>query len=138
MFFAQWLFLSGGGDFISNMAFSLMGRFRGGPAKAAIVASGLFGTISGSAVANVASTGTITIPIMKKNGYSSTFAGAVESVASTGGLIMPPVMGAAAFIMAEFLSLPYSSITTWACSYRLICVQLRGVLKVCLQMKFLL
>jgi len=110
MFFAQWLFLSGGGDFISNMAFSLMGRFRGGPAKAAIVASGLFGTISGSAVANVASTGTITIPIMKKNGYSSTFAGAVESVASTGGLIMPPVMGAAAFIMAEFLSLPYSSI----------------------------
>lgn len=110
IFFAQWLFISGGGDFISNIAFSLMGRFRGGPAKAAIVASALFGTISGSAVANVASTGTVTIPIMKKNGYSPTFAGATESVASTGGLIMPPVMGAAAFIMAEFLAVPYSKI----------------------------
>jgi len=86
------------------------GRSPGGPGKVAIVASGLLGTISGSAVANVATTGAFTIPLMKSVGYRPAFAGAVEAVASTGGQIMPPVMGAAAFVMAEFLGLKYSQI----------------------------
>ena len=108
--FGQILFSTGGGDVFMKLANASMGRYRGGPAKAAVVASAMFGSISGSAVANVASTGVITIPLMKRTGYSPTFAGAVEAVASTGGAIMPPVMGAAAFVMTEFLGIPYSSV----------------------------
>jgi TRAP transporter 4TM/12TM fusion protein len=86
---------------------ALMGRQRGGAAKVAVIASGMFGSLSGSASANVAVTGSVTIPLMKKTGYTPPFAGAVEAVASTGGLIMPPVMGITAFMMAEFLGIPY-------------------------------
>jgi len=89
---------------------AMVGRFTGGAAKVAIVSSSLFGTISGSSVANVYGTGTFTIPLMKRFGYSANFAGAVEAAASTGGQIMPPVMGAAAFIMAEFLGAPYINV----------------------------
>ena len=91
----------GGGEFITNVAIAGFGRFRGGPAKIAVVASSLFGTISGSAVANGMVDGWITIPLMKKTGYKPHVAGAIEAVASTGGQIMPPVMGAAAFIQAR-------------------------------------
>lgn len=108
--FGQGLFLSGGSGFFTDISMGLMGRFRGGQAKIAIVASALFGTISGSAVANVVSTGVVTIPMMKRAGYRPHVAGAVESVASTGGQLMPPVMGVAAFLMAEFLETSYASI----------------------------
>ncbi len=108
--FGQVLFATGGGDIFLKLAHATMGRYRGGPAKAAVVASALFGSISGSAVANVASTGVITIPLMKRTGYSPSFAGAVEAVASTGGAIMPPVMGAAAFVMTEFLGISYGAV----------------------------
>lgn len=94
----------------NDLAFAAMGRFRGGPAKVSILASSLFGTISGSAVANVATTGVFTIPLMKKSGYKPYFAGAVEAVSSTGGQIMPPIMGAAAFIMATFIGVPYATV----------------------------
>lgn len=97
----------GGGDTLMDLAYALMGTVRGGPAKVAVIASSLFGTISGSAVANVTAVGMITIPLMKKTGYPSYFAGAVEAAAGTGGQIMPPVMGAAAFVMAEFLGVHY-------------------------------
>lgn len=97
----------GMGKFLINLAMALMGRYTGGPAKTAVLASGLMGSISGSAVANVVGTGTFTIPLMKANGYKPHFAGAVEACASSGGQLMPPVMGAAAFIIAEFLGLPY-------------------------------
>jgi len=95
------------GQFYIDFAIRALGRTPGGPAKAAIVSSGLFGSVSGSAVANVAGTGVVTIPLMKSIGYKSEFAGAVEAVASTGGQIVPPMMGAAAFIMAEILGIPY-------------------------------
>ena len=108
--FGQILFGTGGGEVFMKLAHSTMGRYRGGPAKASVMASAMFGSISGSAVANVASTGVITIPLMKRTGYNPTFAGAVEAVASTGGAIMPPVMGAAAFVMTEFLGIPYSAV----------------------------
>lgn len=108
--FAALLQGSGGGKIFIDLAMSLFGTVRGGPAKIAIVASGLFGTISGSAVANVAGTGTFTIPLMKHIGFHPRFAGAVEATASTGGQLMPPVMGAAAFIMAEILHIPYVAI----------------------------
>jgi len=94
-------------DVFIDLSLSLAGKSPGGPAKVAVIASGLTGTISGSGVANVLTTGSFTIPMMKKIGYSSVFAGAVEAVASTGGMLMPPVMGAAAFIIAEFLGIPY-------------------------------
>ena len=100
----------GMGDFLLELAMALMGRFVGGPAKTAVMASSLMGTISGSAVANVVGTGTFTIPLMKRNGYESHFAGAVEACASSGGQLMPPIMGAAAFIIAEFLGIPYISV----------------------------
>jgi TRAP transporter 4TM/12TM fusion protein len=108
--FGNVLYAVGGAAFLTDFALSLMGRFRGGPAKMAIVSSSLFGTISGSAVANVVVDGTMTIPMMKKSGYPPPIAAAVEATASTGGQIMPPVMGAAAFLMAEYLQLPYSEI----------------------------
>ena len=95
---------------INDIATSVAGQARGGPAKVAILASACMGTISGSAVANVATTGTFTIPMMKKMGYSPSFAASVEAIASTGGMIMPPIMGASAMIMAEFLGVPYVTI----------------------------
>ena len=100
----------GGGDFFMDISSALFGRFRGGPAKVAVVSSGLMGSISGSAVANVTTTGAFTIPLMKKMGYDKDFAGAVEATASTGGQLAPPVMGAAAFLMAEILAIPYGTI----------------------------
>lgn len=100
----------GGSDFFSDLAASLMGHFRGGPAKIAVVGSAFFGMISGSAVANVASVGNITIPLMKRAGYPAEFAASVEAVGSTGGQIAPPVMGAAAFLMAEYLQIPYADV----------------------------
>ncbi len=100
----------GMGEFLLDLAMALMGRFVGGPAKTAVLASGLMGTLSGSAVANVVGTGTFTIPLMKRNGYQSHFAGAVEACASAGGQLMPPIMGAAAFIIAEFLGISYISV----------------------------
>jgi TRAP transporter 4TM/12TM fusion protein len=106
----QSLFATGGGAFFTDLAMALMGKYRGGPAKVAVFGSTLFGTISGTAVSNVVTTGIITIPLMKKNGYRNEVAGAVEAVASTGGQIMPPVMGSAAFLIAEFLEMPYSHV----------------------------
>ena len=108
--FGQILFLIGGGDAISDFAFALMGKRRGGPAKVAILSSALFGSLSGSASANVATTGILTIPMMRRVGYSAEKSAAVEAVASTGGLILPPVMAATGFLMAEFLGIPYSSV----------------------------
>jgi TRAP transporter 4TM/12TM fusion protein len=110
MLFGRCLFAVGGGQFVSDIAMGLMGKYRGGPAKVAVIASALFGSISGSASANVATTGIITIPLMKKIGYSRDFAAAVEATASTGGLLLPPVMGAVAFIVAEFLEISYSKV----------------------------
>jgi TRAP transporter 4TM/12TM fusion protein len=108
--FGQTLYAVGGAAFLTDFSLSLMGRFRGGPAKMAIVSSSLFGTISGSAVANVVVDGTMTIPMMKKSGYPPAVAAAVEATASTGGQIMPPVMGAAAFLIAEYLQIPYTEV----------------------------
>ncbi|MCX7983157.1 MAG: TRAP transporter permease [Syntrophales bacterium] len=105
--FAAFLLISGVGQFFINIANGIAGAWRGGPAKVAIIASSLFGTISGSAVANVSSVGTFTVPLMRKLGYTPVMAGAVESVASTGGQIMPPIMGAAAFIVAEMVGVTY-------------------------------
>jgi len=104
----------GGGRFFLGLSSSLTGRSRGGPAKVAVISSALFGSISGSAVANVVSTGNLTIPLMKRMGYKPNVAGAVEAVASSGGQLMPPVMGAAAFVMAEVTSTPYSDIIRYA------------------------
>jgi TRAP transporter 4TM/12TM fusion protein len=101
---------TGGSEFFTDIAAAALGRTRGGPAKIAVLASSLFGTTSGSAVANVYAVGVVTIPLMKRGGYSPRMAGAIEAVASTGGQIMPPVMGAAAFLMAEFLKQPYAEI----------------------------
>lgn len=98
---------SGAGKFFTDLAFSITGGTRGGPAKAAVISSCFFGMISGSSVANTVTTGAFTIPLMKKTGYPAHFAGAVEASASTMGQIMPPVMGAAAFLIAEFLGIPY-------------------------------
>ena len=110
VFMGHLLMRSGGADFFTEISSALMGRSRGGAAKIAIVASALFGSISGSAVSNVASTGVITIPLMKRSGYSAHTSAAIEAVSSTGGQIMPPIMGAAAFLMAEFLQIPYSDV----------------------------
>jgi len=98
---------SGGGQFLTDVSLSLMGHFRGGPAKVSIVASSIFGSISGSTVGNVMSTGVVTIPLMKKTGLPGYFAAAVEAIASNGGQLAPPVMGATAFLIAEFLDIPY-------------------------------
>ncbi|MDO8877682.1 MAG: TRAP transporter permease [Pseudolabrys sp.] len=105
--FGAFLQTSGAGEFFLKLASSAVGTIRGGPAKVAIFASALFGTISGSAVANTASTGAVTIPMMKRSGYPAHFAAAVEAVASTGGQIMPPIMGAGAFIIADIVGVSY-------------------------------
>ena len=101
---------TGGGALFMDSALRLVGRRKGGAAKSAIVSSAMFGTISGSAVANVVSTGVFTIPLMKRTGYTPEEAGAHEATASTGGQLMPPVMGIAAFVMAELLAIPYARV----------------------------
>ncbi|MFC1907624.1 TRAP transporter permease [Chloroflexota bacterium] len=108
--FSQFMFATGAGDFMIKMALSLFGHVRGGPAKVAVVASGFMGMLSGATTANIASTGVFTIPLMKKTGYTPEFAGAVETVASNGGQIMPPIMGLVAFVMAQWLGVKYWSI----------------------------
>ncbi len=105
--FGAFLQACGAGRFFIDLALSLTGHLRGGPAKVAILASGLFGTISGSAAADVATTGVVTVPMMRRLGYPAAFAGAVEAVASTGGVLMPPMMGMVAFMVAEVLDSPY-------------------------------
>jgi len=107
VFFGQVLFKAGGSTFFTGIAMALMGRYRGGPAKIAIVGSSLFGSISGNIVSNVMTVGTVTIPLMKRAGFRPHLAAAIEACASTGGQITPPVMGIAAFIMAEFLQVPF-------------------------------
>jgi TRAP transporter 4TM/12TM fusion protein len=108
--FGAFLKNSGFTDFINDVALSIAGWTAGGPAKVAVIGSGFMGMVNGSAVANVVTTGAVTIPLMKKTGYKPTFAAAVEAVASTGGQFAPPIMGAAGFIMAEFLGVPYRTI----------------------------
>ncbi|MFZ5648156.1 MAG: TRAP transporter permease [Bacillota bacterium] len=105
--FGTFLEASGAGKFFIDFPYSFLGRARGGPAKVAVLASGFMGSINGSATANVVTTGTFTIPLMKKVGYKPHMAGAIETVASTGGMLMPPIMGAGAFVMAEFTGIPY-------------------------------
>lgn len=112
--FGSLLERAGAAEYFVQVAFAMLGRFRGGPAKAAVLASGLTGMVSGSSIANVATTGTFTIPLMKRVGLPDYKAGAVEVGASTNGQLLPPVMGAAAFIMAEFLGLPYIDVVTAA------------------------
>ena len=108
--FGNLLTVTGASNWFTEIALTAMGRFRGGSAKIAVLASALFGSISGSAVANVVATGVVTIPMIKRSGYASHQAAAIEAVASTGGQLMPPVMGASAFLMAEFLQIPYSEV----------------------------
>ncbi len=114
MVFAVALQATGGGTFFLNLALSLLGHVRGGPAKVSVVASGLFGSISGSVIANVLTTGAVTIPTMKRSGYPAYYAGAVEAAASTGGVLAPPIMGITAFIMAEFLEVAYINVAAAA------------------------
>lgn len=108
--FGTMLDRAGGGRFFINLALSLLGRFKGGPAKAAIVGSGLTGLVSGSSIANIVTTGTFTIPLMKKVGYTPVKAAAIEVAASTDGQLAPPIMGAAAFIIAEYVNVPYMAV----------------------------
>ncbi|MBI2295180.1 MAG: TRAP transporter permease [Betaproteobacteria bacterium] len=112
--FGSFMERTGVGKLFMDFALSLTGHTAGGPGKVAVVSSSLFGTVSGSAVANVLVDGPITIPLMKRSGFRPPFAAAVEAVASTGGQIMPPIMGAAAFVMAEFLAVSYFQVTIWA------------------------
>jgi TRAP transporter 4TM/12TM fusion protein len=112
--FGAFMERSGTGQLFMDFAMSITGRAAGGPGKVAVVSSSLFGTVSGSAVANVMVDGPITIPLMKRTGFRPPFAAAVEAVASTGGQLMPPIMGAAAFVMAEFLAVPYAQVALWA------------------------
>ncbi len=102
--------MTGGGAFFLNIAFATLGRHRGGPAKVAIISSGLMGSMSGSVITNVLTTGVLTIPAMKRVGFRPAYAGGVEACASTGGVLMPPVMGATAFVMATFIEVPYAEI----------------------------
>jgi TRAP transporter 4TM/12TM fusion protein len=112
--FGSFVEKSGAGKLFMDFALAMAGHSSGGPAKVAVITSSLFGTVSGSAVANVMTTGTFTIPLMKRTGYRPAFAGAVEAVASTGGQLMPPIMGAAAFVMAEFLGVSYLTVAGFA------------------------
>ena len=113
--FGAYLKHSGFSQFINDIALTMVGRSAGGPAKVAVLASALLGMINGSAIANVATTGTITIPMMKKTGYKKEFAAAVEAVASTGGQFAPPIMGAVGFVMAEFMGVSYATVLLAAC-----------------------
>ncbi len=108
--FGAVLQFTGAAAFFNDIAFALFGRVRGGPAKVAIFASGLMGSVSGSAVSNVLTTGVVTIPAMKRTGFAPAYAGGVEACASTGGVLMPPIMGATAFVMASFLGVPYTTV----------------------------
>ena len=108
--FGAFLLKSGAGDFMIRLALALLGRTVGGPAKMAVFASGMLGSISGSAVANTVGSGSLTIPMMKRTGFSPKFSGAVEAAASTGGQLMPPIMGAGAFIMSQWTQIPYLTI----------------------------
>ena len=110
LMFAGMLIASGATEFFMNLALALVGRTRGGPAKVAVLASGFFGSLSGSPMANVASTGAVTIPAMKRSGYPPHYAGAIEAVASSGGVIMPPIMGGLAFVMSAITDTPYAVI----------------------------
>jgi TRAP transporter 4TM/12TM fusion protein len=110
MIFGVTLQETGGAQFFLDFAFALFGKVRGGPAKVSVVSSALFGSMSGSAISNVVTTGAMTIPTMKRTGYPGYYAGAVEACSSSGGVVMPPVMGAVAFIMASFLMVPYASV----------------------------
>ena len=110
VFFGKLLFAAGGGNFFTDLAMAATGRSRGGSAKISVVGSALFGSISGSAVSNVVTTGVVTIPLMQRGGYTKRDAGAIEAVASTGGQLTPPIMGAAAFLMAEFLDISYFTV----------------------------
>jgi TRAP transporter 4TM/12TM fusion protein len=110
LFFGQLLLYSGGSGFFNDLSLALMGRYRGGAAKISVTASAMFGSISGIVVSNILATGVVTIPLMKKAGYSARQAAAIEATASTGGQLMPPVMGAVAFLMADFLQLEYRDI----------------------------
>jgi len=112
--FAGMMLASGAGNFFLNFALALLGRFRGGPAKVAVLSSGFFGSLTGAPMANIVATGSLTIPAMKRLGYPPHYAGAIEAVASTGGVIMPPVMGTIAFIMAILTEIPYSVIISAA------------------------
>ena len=112
--FGAFLVRSGAGEFVIDLSRAIAGRIQGGPGFVAVISSGLTGTISGSAVANTASTGVITIPMMKRAGFPAPFAGAVEASASTGGQLMPPIMGAGAFVMAAYTQIPYESIAAAA------------------------
>ena len=112
--FGAFMEKSGTGQLFMDFALSITGHTAGGPGKVSVVSSSLFGTVSGSAVANVMVDGPLTIPLMKRTGFRPAFAAAVEATASTGGQIMPPVMGAAAFVMAEFLAVPYAQVALWA------------------------
>ncbi len=105
---------AGAGNYFIQVAFSLLGKFRGGPAKAAVVSSGMTGMISGSSVANVVTTGVFTIPLMKRVGYTPVQAGAIECAAGVNGQLMPPVMGAAAFLMAEYVGITYADVVKHA------------------------
>jgi TRAP transporter 4TM/12TM fusion protein len=112
--FGAFMEKSGTGQLFMDFALSITGHQAGGPGKVSVISSSLFGTVSGSAVANVMVDGPITIPLMKRTGFRRPFAAAVEAVASTGGQLMPPIMGAAAFVMAEFLAVPYAQVAMWA------------------------
>ena len=103
----QW---TGGGTFFLDLTFALLGRVRGGPAKVSILASGLMGSVSGSVVSNVLTTGALTVPAMRRSGFTPHYAAGVEACASTGGVLMPPIMGAAAFVMARYLNVPYTDV----------------------------
>jgi len=114
LIFAGMMLASGAGNFFLNFALAIMGRFRGGPAKVAVLSSGFFGSLTGAPIANIVSTGSFTIPAMKRLRYPAHYAGAIEAVASTGGVIMPPVMGTIALVMAVLTQIPYSVIVSAA------------------------
>lgn len=114
LIFAGMMIGTGAGNFFLKLCLALLGRFRGGPAKVAVLASGFFGSLSGTPISNIVATGSVTIPTMKRLGYPSHYAGAIEAVASTGGMIMPPVMGSIAFIMAILTDIPYGTIVIGA------------------------
>src|SRR5690606_30754470 len=114
LLFGQLLLYSGGASFFNDLSLALMGRYRGGAAKIAVMASSMFGSISGIVVSNILATGIITIPLMKRAGFKPHQAAAIEATASNGGQLMPPVMGAVAFLMADFLQRPYADIVVAA------------------------